>query len=118
MSALIALLRGWGLPVRIVLDSDKSGEKEKKRYKEDFFLSDNEISLLGTLEPTCNEIEDVFSARDKASLGALVGKKTAAKKDIMALVQEHLASEKKLSIEDATLKRMRQLLNVLEKFQH
>ena len=118
LSALIALLRGWGLPVRVVLDSDKAGEKEMKRYREEFFLVDNEVSLLGTHDPTCSEIESIFSPADKAALGALVGKSTATKKDILGLVQEHLASQKKLPIESATLNRMRKLLTVLDKFQH
>lgn len=118
LSALIALLRGWGLPVRIVLDSDKAGAKEMKRYKDEFFLLDNEVSLLGALEPECSEIEDIFSSIDKAALGALVGKEAATKKDILALVQEHLASGKKLPIEHATLKRMKHLLTVLDGFQH
>ena len=118
LSALIALLRGWGLPVRIMLDSDKAGEKEMKRYKENFLLLDNEVSLLGTHDPSCTEIENIFSPSDKKAIGALVGKETATKKDILALVQEHLASRKKLPIENATLKRMRQLLTLLDKFQH
>ena len=117
LSALIALLRGWGLPIRIVLDSDKAGEKEMRQYKEEFFLSEEEISLLGDHEANYKEIEDVFSNLDKTALGALVGKQTVSKKDILALVQEHLASQKKLPIEQETLNRMNQLLTVLDNFQ-
>ncbi|WP_170324969.1 ATP-dependent nuclease [Ruegeria arenilitoris] len=117
LSALIALLRGWGLPVRVVLDSDKAGEKELKRYTDDFFLLDNEISLLGSLDSACSEIEDIFSSTDKEKMGALVGKTTASKKDILVLVQEYLSSRKKLPLENTTIQRVRELLNRLDKFQ-
>jgi hypothetical protein len=85
------------LPVRILLDSDEAGEKEMKRYKEEFFLLDSEVSLLGTHEPTYSEIEDIFSPADKRALGVLVGKETATKKDILVLVPRAFGEPKKAS---------------------
>lgn len=83
---------------------------------DEFLLLDQEVSLLGTLDPACKEIEDVFSISDKKLLGGLMGKQGAGKKDILLLVQEHLASQKKLPIEEATLKRMRKILTDIDGF--
>lgn len=116
LSALIALLKGWGLSIRIVLDSDKAGEKEKNRYVDEFVLSSDEIALLSSFESECKEIEGVFSTKDKEKMGVLVGKAVATKKDILVLSQEYLAAKKKLPLEVSTLQRAREMLNRLDDF--
>ena len=48
MAPLISLNLGWGANMRILLDSDQSGNKAKKKYKDQFGLEDSHfVSLPG-----------------------------------------------------------------------
>ncbi len=64
---LIALNIGWNADFRIVLDSDKKGIEQQKRYIDKFNLSDNQIMTLplqnGDIEDCFEESElnDVYS---------------------------------------------------------
>ena len=116
LSSLIAILRGWGKPIRVVLDSDKAGEKELKTYRERFNLSTDEICLLGDLSAGSRKIEDLFTAEDLKKLSITKDKPSQAKKELLLKFQEHLASETKAPLSSATIQRAKALLKRLEEF--
>lgn len=117
MGAMIGLMKGWGLPVRIVLDSDKAGMKEKEKYQREYYLSGDEIKTLGELRPGIKEIESLFNDEDKSRISALLGKTTkASKKDILTAVQEHLAAKKKISLTTEFATKGKGLIAAIEAF--
>lgn len=119
MSAIIALMRGWGKKLRVILDSDDAGRKEKARYAEDFLLADHEVSLLGELDPKLREIEDLFTPDDLKlmKLMKLDGmKRSAAKKSILLCFQENLASGTEVALTKQTIERAKGLLVSIQKF--
>ena len=68
LEALISLYLGWGRKFIILLDSDKEGLKQKKRYEETYGLSISD--LIYTYENidikwANYEIEDLFTVADK-----------------------------------------------------
>ena len=72
MATLIALARGLGLPFVIFLDDDKEGKKEKRRYKEEFLLTESEVMTIADFDPSFakKDFEDLFKGdvRDKVGL--------------------------------------------------
>lgn len=91
MRALVALHRGWGLPVRVLFDSDQGGRDGKRNLRSEFGLSDYEYSDLKSLNPKLTTIEDVFSVSDRKTLtgGAGGEEKTL----LMRALQECLAAD-------------------------
>ncbi|MCV2874663.1 AAA family ATPase [Rhodobacteraceae bacterium XHP0102] len=116
MSALIALLRGWGKGIRVVLDSDEAGKKEKQRYAREFLLSDNEISLISDFDPNLEEVEDLFTADDLNKMGLNATKGNATKKGILLAFQEGLSSDADILLSKNTIDRAKTLLAQLEAF--
>ena len=116
MGALIAILKGWGLPVRVLLDSDNAGTTAMNQYIKKFSLLPKEVSLLKTIGPHLVQIEDVFSDTDKAELRKIYVGVATEKKVICGLAQEFLAGKKKLPIAGTTLESMRIFLDNLDKF--
>ncbi len=115
LDALIGIHRGWGLPVRVMLDSDKAGIKEKERYQDTYSLSEDEIFLLGDLSEGLKDIEDILSDVDRE----LISKKIAAggkvsKKHILLFFQTSLASQEKVKFSKETENRARSVIGGLE----
>lgn len=50
MNAIISLLRAWSRPFVILLDDDAAGRREKKRYREQFLLSELQVVTLADLD--------------------------------------------------------------------
>ncbi len=99
MGAMVGLMKGWGLPVRILLDADKAGCKEKEKYQADYFLSENEVVTLQELNSKLKEIENLFNDEDRKRISKILGKSSkASKKDILSVIQEHLAANKKVKL--------------------
>lgn len=116
LSALVAILRGWGKRVRIVLDSDEAGKKEKERYCADFNLSESEISLIGDFSGSVTKIENLFTVDDLKRLCITKKKPILAKKELLLIFQEHLAAGSKAPLTSATVNRAKSLLKQLEIF--
>ncbi|MEC7764733.1 MAG: AAA family ATPase [Pseudomonadota bacterium] len=108
LSSIVALLKGWGKPVRIVLDSDRKGREEIERYKQLFVLGDGEIRELSEFFPGSLEIEEILSPEDKKELSSYLGKDgKCSKKDISRAFQEALAGGAKLRINSGTISRVK-----------
>ncbi len=116
LSALVAILRGWGKQVRIVLDSDGAGRKERDRYCKEFNLSNSEISLIGEFASGVTEIENLFTEDDLKKLGISKKKPVQAKKELLLIFQEHLAAGSKIALTASTVSRAKALLKKLEEF--
>lgn len=117
LDALIALLRGWGQPVRVVLDSDKAGKENEARYKAKFILNDDEIATLDRFDFAAIEVESFFSEEDLEKVASFSGKSQVKKKDLLRIFQEALAGNKKIPITTKTVNRIKLLLDKLAEFQ-
>lgn len=118
LDALISLLRGWGQPIRVMLDSDAAGNDNLGRYQKTFLLRDNEITQIGAIQPGVKEVESLFSPEDLKKISDYIGKEKVSKKDILRVFQEAIASNKKVPLTGATVKRIKAFLKLLEQFQN
>lgn len=114
MGALVALHRGWGLPVRVLFDSDRGGKDGRKNLKKDFSLNDSESTKLSDVVAGLRTIEDILSNEDKNNLAPNAGehKKSA----LLRRVQEFLASNYAPEVDQKSLKNMNNLLSGLSAF--
>lgn len=114
MGSLVSLHRGWGLPVRILFDSDRGGKDGQKQLKRELALSDEEYIELVTICPSANTIEQVLSASDKEKLveSASENWKTA----LLRRVQEFVAAGARPSLDSTSSENMRALVTSLAKF--
>lgn len=65
LSTLISINLGWGAKFSILLDSDPTGLKQKKKYQDAFAL---EAETIVTLPGKRTKIEDMFKTSEKASM--------------------------------------------------
>jgi len=95
LSTLISLNLGWGAEFKVLLDSDKTGRDQKKRYMEKFGLDDSKIVLL----PGKNtKIEKMFIDTELSQFSKLAfGKENAkvSKKEFLALMRTLMEKPKK-----------------------
>lgn len=93
LGALVALHLGWGLDLLFVLDGDKQGVIEKKRYIADFGLPEASIVTLSELSPKLKVIEDLLDENAKAAIALKLGiEGSPTKAQIKRFFQEALAS--------------------------
>lgn len=91
--ALAAMNVGWNLGFLFVLDGDKQGEAEKKRYAMEYGMPLKSIVTLSEVVPAIKVIEDVIDAEAKATISDRLGIKSApSKAQIKRFFQESLAS--------------------------
>lgn len=114
MGALVSLHRGWGLPVRVLFDSDRGGKDGKKNLLSEFVLTDEESSDLHALVSSLRKMEDVFSADDQAKLTG--GETTNTKSVLLRRVQEFLAANEIPSVGKETKRNMTKLLDTIQQF--
>ncbi|GLS32212.1 AAA domain-containing protein [Mesorhizobium albiziae] len=115
LDALIAISRGWGLPVRVMLDSDSAGVKERERYLTLLGLSDQEVFLIGDISGA-KEIEKILAPADLALIGSHVGStKLPSKKQILSFFQTSLASKTKVKLTSECEATAGAILDELEK---
>jgi AAA15 family ATPase/GTPase len=115
LESLIAIHRGWGLPVRVMLDSDEAGKKEIERYREKFALAEDEVFLIGSIVSGAKEIEGIVSDADRAAISSFYhSKKAPTKKQILTFFQAALAARKRLKLDKVTEASAKLLLDALE----
>ena len=114
MGALVALHRGWGLPVRILFDSDRGGKDGQKQLKRELALSQEEYVELTEMCSSARAIEDIFSDQDQSLLvgSVLANKKTA----LLRRVQELLAAGEIPALDSVTLSNLELLVKSLKGF--
>ena len=92
---LVALSVGWNLNFLFVLDGDKQGRQEKKRYTDEFAVPADRFVTISEFDKSIVVIEDLLddSARDyiKTVLGL---KQKPSKPEIKRFFQERLASDR------------------------
>ena len=99
LGALVALHIGWGLNLLFVMDGDKQGVTEKKRYVEEFGLPEKSIVTLSDMDSSITVIEDILDDEAKGKIAASLGlEKTPSKPQIKRFFQESLASGKNIDL--------------------
>ena len=107
LETLISLYLGWGRKFLILLDSDKEGEKQKKRYCEIFGESLEElIFTYGSINPQWinYNTEDLFETNDKLVIQNYYypEEKNYSKKTFNRSVQELYINNIKINISKVT----------------
>lgn len=92
--ALAALHVGWNLNFVFLLDGDKAGQAELKKYADDFGIANDRLTTLSSLSSGCVVIEDLVDG-DASNIIAESLKLTGAptKPQIRRFFQERLASD-------------------------
>ncbi len=116
LSSLISILKGWGQDIRIILDSDATGIKEKARYAETFCLDEDELTTIDSFFVGAQKIESILSAEDKRGICKAKNLQRLTKKDFLLVFQEHLANKTELSLSVETIKKVKSALSQMEKF--
>ena len=116
MGALVALHRGWGLPVRVLLDGDQGGEDGRRNLLDKFQLQDSEITYLSEMVSEIKTIEDIFSDEYRQKL--IDEGSDDPKRALLRIVQECVAAGdlSPLALDKATKDRMTKLIDALRKF--
>ena len=112
MGALVSLHRGWGLPVRVLFDSDTGGKDGKKKLNREFGLSEEEQIGLNELMEGLRTIEDLFQEEEFYDLKSNKRNKSA----LFRRIQECLASNNLPKLSKETKNRMELLLQKLKEF--
>lgn len=114
MGALVALHRGWGLPVKVLFDSDGGGRDGRRNLRAEFALAESEYTDIKSLVPSMSEIEDVIDESDRRDI--IQASKTHPKTLLLRMIQEALASQVMPNFSSKTRQRMGDLILALSKF--
>lgn len=118
LDSIIRLYIAWGRQFIILLDSDKEGIKQKKRYEELFgLLVSNRIFTLTDIDSSWGkEMESLIEKTDLMSIQSLVYPSSAKfnKTHFNRAIQELYLTEKTPSLSDITKERFKQLLEFCE----
>ena len=113
METLVSLHRGWGLPVRVLFDSDRGGKDGKKKLKQ-YNLSLDEVSTLASLQEDLQTIEDLITEEDQNKL--ILDSTANPKIALLRRIQESLASSNIPALSKNTKSNMKCLLSKLSEF--
>lgn len=92
--SLVALHIGWGLDFLFLLDGDKQGQTEKKRYVKEHGLPERDIVTISEIIQGISEIEDLLDQLALDHVQKELGLSTPPDKgQIRRFFQERLASE-------------------------
>lgn len=94
-SDLISLFRGWGVKFRVLLDDDKAGKAAKKRYMDEFLLSENEVRTLGEIDKSFagKTFENVYQSDVLKAVSKTFGTAEPSKQQFALHFQELLKGE-------------------------
>ncbi len=116
LDPLISLQKGWGLPVLVLLDSDKAGKRAKKTYIDKYFLKNNEVICLDDLVAGLVAIESLLEPQDRDTIKtALSVTHNPNKKNICQFFQENLAAGNKIKLSEEMTEKSEKLLEAIEK---
>jgi hypothetical protein len=110
MGSLVALHRGWGLPVRVLFDSDQGGKDGKKRLSKEFNVTEDEAFGIGDLIEGIKTMEDLFTEGDRSKLGWGAG---GSKTIMFRRIQEIVAAEEPWSFEAGSRTNLKKLIAAL-----
>lgn len=114
LDCLIALLRGWNFRFYVLLDSDGEGNKAKTKYREKYFLNENEIGTISELIEGIKEIEKMLGEPELNLIAKhYKSGKRPTKKQIMRFFQEKLSTNSGMEISAGTKKRFITLFSKL-----
>lgn len=118
LSPIIRLYLGWARNFAILLDSDKAGEREKRRYSNEFGrVVEDKLHTLGDLCPELKgeALEAAFEKEDLEAVAAVGFPGEPYKKSAFnTSIQECLVTKKKVEISAKTKERFRSILTKLE----
>ncbi len=119
LETLISLYLGWGRRFLILLDSDKEGMKQKKRYEEAYGLSmSGLIFTLKDIDTTWDnfETENLFSTSDKIKIQTKYypADQTFQKKIFNRSLQELYINSEFIQLEPSTLDNISKVLDFLK----
>jgi hypothetical protein len=114
--ALASLHVGWNLDFIFVLDGDKEGRAEKKRYSLEYGIPQSRLVLIGELVADVEMIEDLL---DEKALEHIVSQLSLRGKphkgQIRRFFQERLASDNVIPIGETFSLRSQALLDALQR---
>ena len=117
LDSVLRLYIGWARKFIVLLDSDKAGERERKRYLREFgAVVQNRIHTLGDLHPELSgkSLEDAFEQQDKESITkAVYPDQSYGKTYFNRAIQECFAMKKKVQLSPATNKRLTDIVKQL-----
>ena len=119
LDTLISLYIGWGKKFIVLLDSDKAGQKEKKRYIEKFgILLEESVFTLEDIDPSwkLTAFENFFQPAEKLSFQKSIYT-TATKYNkthFNRAIQECLINDKNFSFDQAILDKFDKVLFFLK----
>lgn len=118
LETLISLYLGWAKPFLILLDSDKEGIKQKKRYEEIYGDSISElIHTYANIDNTWTDFttEDLFTVNDKLKIQTkyYTTDSTFQKKIFNRSLQELYMKNESLDLEEATINNIQKVLSYL-----
>ncbi len=116
LGALVALHKGWGLPVRVLFDTDKGGRDGNKHLQREYYLSDTESVELGFLSKDTKAIESVLSDGVRVELIGDQRINRTNKKKLFRIIQEIVASGKMAKLDKQSISNIKQVVEGLEKF--
>jgi ABC-type Na+ transport system ATPase subunit NatA len=112
--ALAALHVGWNLNFLFVLDGDRQGQVERKRYHEDFGIPLDRIMGLAELVSGVTVIEDLLDDEARAAIKKKLKLSTSPSKgQIRRFFQEQLASDQTEPLSTGFAEKAKSLIDAL-----
>lgn len=99
--ALVALTLGWNLDCLFVLDGDKKGQSERKRYVTEYGITSERIATINEFKEDTSEIEDLIDADAAQIIRTRLGLSgPPTKNQIRRFFQEQLAGDDVIPLGD------------------
>ncbi len=120
LETLISLYLGWRTTFFVLLDSDRAGLSQKKRYQQIFGNTiDERIFTYSDIDPNWKnfETEDLFTKRDKLLIQqtSYPSSSKINKKIFIRSIQELFINNHKISIDRQSINNLNKVIKFLEK---
>lgn len=115
LGPLISLYLGWGYSFRVLLDDDSAGRKAKKRYIDEWFLSDSIVMTIGDVIPCLvgKKLEGLISSEGGDLIKSELGLNQLTKKQTVRFFQDKIARKEKIDFDAKTLENFKKILKAL-----
>lgn len=98
LGGIVGLLRGWGWPFAVLLDSDPEGKSASRKYKEEFDLGERLVGI-SDIEEGKKEIEDFIGSEDRVKISEHLGiSEKLKKKDIYKFFVDNAGKIRKFKL--------------------